>query len=66
MKNHRVCVRVTQPGGVKTDVLKASEHKRRKRLLNFLLGDEMNVLVISPGATVNEIEIIENQLNGGV
>lgn len=64
MLNHMVSVRVTQSNGVQTEVLKAREKTVRKRLLHFLLGDEMNVLVISPSRTVNSIEITELQKGG--
>lgn len=64
MLNHRVSVSVTQSNGVQTEVLKAREKTVRKRLLRFLLGDEMNVLVISPSRTVNSIEITELQKGG--
>ena len=59
MLNNRVSVRVTQSDGVRTEVLQARERKLHKRFLRFLLGEEMNVLVISPGDTVNAIEITE-------
>ena len=58
---HRVCVRVTQSDGIKRDVLEARERKLHKRFLRFLFGAEMNVLIISPGKTVNAIEIKEVQ-----
>lgn len=62
--NHRVCVRVTQKDGVKAEVIAAKEMKIRRRFLNLLLGRKMNILVISPGNTVNSIEITE-QPEGG-
>ena len=65
MLNHRVSVRVMQSDGVQTEVLKAGERKLRRRLLNFLLGNEMNVLVISPGKTVSAVEISEIPAKGG-
>lgn len=58
---HNVCVRVTQSDGIKREVLQARERKIHRRLLRFLLGKEMNVLVVSPGKTVNSIEINEEQ-----
>ena len=65
MLNHNVSVRVTQPDGIQAEVLKAREKKVFRRLLRFLFGNEMNVLVISPGRTVNEIDISEVPANGG-
>lgn len=59
MINHRVNVRVTQSDGVRTEVLQARECRLYRRFLRFLLGDEVNVLVISPSDTVNAIEITE-------
>lgn len=58
---HKVCVRVTQSDGIKREVLQARERKIHRRLLRFLLGKEMNVLVVSPGKIVNSIEINEEQ-----
>lgn len=62
---HKVHVRVVQKDGVKTEVLKAKEQRMRRRLLRCLFGAEMNVLIISPGNTVNAIEIKEEK-EGGV
>lgn len=59
MMNHRVSVQVTQSDGARTEVLEARERRIHRRLLNFLLGETMNVLVVSPGNTVNRIEIKE-------
>jgi hypothetical protein len=63
--NHKVSIRVSQSSGTKKSILEAQERRVHKRLLRFLLGKEMNVLVVSPGNTVNAIEIQEIQ-EGGV
>lgn len=52
MLEHKVKIAVKGPDAKKREALKAGEKKIHKRFLRWLLGDEMNILVISPGPSV--------------
>ncbi len=56
---HRVNITVSRPGGYKTEVLQGGSMTIRSGLLRFLLGEKLNVLVISPGDSVESVEIRE-------
>ena len=56
---HRVRINVAASRGRKKEVLR-SEHRRiSKRLLRLLFGEFCEVLVLTPGETVEGIEIRE-------
>lgn len=56
---HRVRINIADRTGQKQEVLQ-SEHRRiPKRLLTFLFGDFCEILVLTPGETVQGIEIKE-------
>ncbi len=54
---HRININVAQPDGSKSAVLRGGSLRIRERLFRFLLGQRMNVLVISPGDSVSTISI---------
>jgi len=56
---HKVDIRITKPNGEQQEVLKGGSRTIYSRLLNYLLGERMNVLVISPGNSVRSVEIHE-------
>ncbi len=45
---HKVCINVANPGGTPTPVVRSGTVQIRKRLLDFLFGQQVNVLVLSP------------------
>ena len=59
MLQHKVKIAVKSPDAKKREALRAGEKKIHKRFLRWLLGDEMNILVISPGPSVRTVEIHE-------
>ena len=59
MLQHKVNIAVKKPGGNAQPAIMASEKKMRRRFLRWLLGDEMNILIISPGPSVRTVEIQE-------
>lgn len=61
---HKVCIKVTDPNGHKQTVLKGGIRTIPRRVLTFLLGESMEVLVLTPGQTVSSVEIHE-VLEGG-
>jgi len=61
---HKVCVSVGCPTGGTSEVLKGGSRTVRSRLLNFLFGEEINILVLTPGKTVETVEIRELPAGG--
>lgn len=56
---HKVQINIADRAGRKTTVLKSTHISLPKRLLTYILGDFCEVLVLTPGATVEGIEIKE-------
>ncbi len=56
---HRVTISVVRPGGIRDPVLQSDSLKLRSRLLNLLLGEKVGLLVITPGDSVETVEIRE-------
>lgn len=56
---HRVDITVSQEDGTRTKVLEGGSFSIRRRILGFLFGELVNVLVISPGSSVESIAIQE-------
>lgn len=61
---HKVCINIAKPGGTLTPVIRSGTVQIRKRLLNFLFGQQVNVLVLSPGDSVQTVEIRELKEGG--
>lgn len=59
MLQHKVNIAVKNPGNKSQAAFQAGEKKMRRRFLRWLLGEEMNILVISPGPSVRTVEIQE-------
>ena len=62
---HKVCINIAKPGGRPIPVVRSGTMQIRKRLLDFLFGKQVNVIVLSPGDTVQTVEIRELK-EGGV
>lgn len=56
---HRVCINVCDRRGNKHPVLRSGTAQIPQRLLKWLFGDFCEVLVLTPGMTVCEVEIHE-------
>lgn len=56
---HKVCVNVTHEDGSKKPVIRSGTKQFPKRLLNLIFGETVGVLVITPGDTVETVEIRE-------
>ena len=61
---HKVCINIAKPGGTLTPVIRSGTVQIRKRLLDFLFGQQVNVLVLSPGDSVQTGEIRELKEGG--
>lgn len=61
---HKVSINIAKPGSTSTTVVRSGSVQIRKKLLDFLFGKNMNVLVLSPGDTVQTVEIREVKEGG--
>ena len=59
MLKHKVNILVKKPGEATQKAIRAGERRIHRRFFRWLLGDEMNILVISPGKSVSTVEIKE-------
>lgn len=59
MLQHKINISVKKPDNESQSAIRAGEKKIHKRFLRWLLGDEMNILVVSPGPSVRTVEIHE-------
>jgi hypothetical protein len=55
---------VAKPGGIRDPVLKSGSRNIRSRLLNLLFGEKFGVIVITPGDSVETVEIKEIKEGG--
>lgn len=56
---HKVTINVTKPDGERTPVIESSKKTVRSRMLDLLFGKKVNLLVITPGDSVETVEIRE-------
>lgn len=63
MLNHKVRINIADKRGNKETVLQSSHVSIPKRLLTFFFGDFCEILVLTPGSSVQGIEIKE--MRGG-
>ena len=60
---HKVCINIAKPGGTPSPVIRSGTMQVRKKLLDFLFGQQVSVLVLSPGDSVQTVEI--HEMKGG-
>lgn len=65
MKKHTVKINIADRRGEQRRVLTSAQISLPRRLLQFLFGDFCQVLVLTPGETVEGIEINEMRKEGG-
>ena len=63
MLKHKISINIAKPGGTPSPVVRSGTMQIRKRILDFLFGQQVNVLVLSPGDSVQTVEI--HELKGG-
>ena len=61
---HRIVINVSDSGGRKENVLKGADVKLSARLLKFLFGEFTQVYLLSPGQTVESVDIREVEEGG--
>lgn len=64
MKKHTVKTNIANRRGEKHNVLTSTRVSIPRRILRFLFGDFCQVLILTPGETVEGIEINETQKDG--
>ena len=64
MKKHTVKINIADRRGEQRRVLTSAQISLPRRLLRFLFGDFCQVLVLTPGETVEDIEINEKRRDG--
>ena len=62
---HKICINVSRRDGEHETVLKSGQATIRDRLLTFLFGKPNDVILITPGRTVETVEIRELPMEGG-
>ena len=60
---HKVCIQIAKSGGTPSSVVQSGTMQIRKKILDFIFGPQVNILVLSPGDSVQTVEIRE--LKGG-
>lgn len=61
---HKVTINVAKPGGIRSPVLQSSRQTIRRKLLNQLFGEKVSLIVITPGDSVETVEIREIKEGG--
>ena len=61
---HKVCINIVEKDGASSPVIRSGTMQIRKKLLDFLFGQQVNVLVLSPGDSVQTVEIRELKEGG--
>lgn len=64
-RKHRVQINVADRNGTNRTVLRSTRVRLPERILRFLFGDFCEVLVLTPGESVEQIEIHEVTKGGG-
>ena len=54
---HKVIVNVERPRGVHSNVIKSGTRSLRERFCRLLFGEKVRIMVISPGDSVETVEI---------
>ena len=61
---HKIIINVTDPNGRKANVLHGADMKLPARLVRLLFGDFQQVYLLSPGQTVESVNISEVKEGG--
>ena len=61
---HKIVINVSDSSGRKANVLKGADVKLPARLLKFLFGEFTQVYLLSPGQTVESVDIREVEKGG--
>ncbi|MFW8621051.1 hypothetical protein [Enterococcus thailandicus] len=56
---HRVCISVTDDAGNKETVLQGGIRNLPRKIAEWLFGENMEILVLTPGQSIESVEIHE-------
>jgi hypothetical protein len=56
---HKVTINVTKPGGRRDAVIHSGSRHLRERICRFLFGEKVRIMVLTPGDSVETVEIRE-------
>ncbi|MCL1857670.1 MAG: hypothetical protein FWF92_00345 [Oscillospiraceae bacterium] len=56
---HKICISVSRPNNETSEIIKSGSRTIRSKLLKFLFGEKVGVLILTPGRTVETVEIRE-------
>ena len=56
---HKIRISVSRPKRGTSEIIRSGSREIRSRLLNFLFGEKVGVFVLTPGRTVQSVEICE-------
>jgi len=56
---HKVTISVTKPGGLRDPVLKSGSRSLREKICRLLFGEKFKIMVLTPGDSVETVEIRE-------
>ncbi len=56
---HKVLINVTDDKGDKQQVLKGATLRVPKKLLKWFIGEKLEILVLAPGQSVEDVEVHE-------
>ena len=61
---HKIRISVSRPDKGTSEIIKGGSRTIRSKLLKFLFGEKVGVLILTPGKTVETVEIRE-MVEGG-
>ena len=56
---HKVTINVAKPGGLRDPVLKSGSRSLREKFCRLLFGEKIKIMVLTPGDSVETVEIRE-------
>lgn len=62
---HKVCIRVRDADGVPKPVVTGGKVSLPRRFLRWLIGEPIELMVLTPGQSVASVEIYEEKEDGG-
>ncbi len=63
-QKHKVTINVTNPYDRRKSVVRSKKRSIRSKVLDFILGEQVGLLVVAPGECVKTVEIHEMKEGG--
>ena len=61
---HKICISVSRPNAGTSEIIKSGSRTIRSKILSFLFGEKVGVFILTPGRTVETVEIREVATGG--